>query len=233
MVLDGLSDRLPYAVMSVGPGIVAVGAFILCMLATGVILAVSAYRGASPETMVLCGVAIGSLCTAGTMILQYFADDIQLAAMVFWSFGDLGRADWADLGLMVAVLLPAGLYFFLRRWDFNAVEAGDEMARGLGVHVSRLRLVGLMVSALMVSVTVACLGVIGFVGLVCPHGVRRIIGDDHRYLLPTSAVAGALLLLLADTAARQIVAPHVLPVSVLTSFLGAPTFLWLLVRKRR
>ncbi|MCF4152153.1 iron ABC transporter permease [Dethiosulfovibrio sp. F2B] len=230
MLIGNLSERAPYWLLSFGPGIVAVGAFCFCMVATAVILAISATRGAAPETMVLCGVALGSLFTAGTMFLQYFADDVQLAAIVFWTFGDLARADWQDLAVMTAVLLPAGGYFFLRRWDFNAIEAGDETARGLGVDVSRLRLRGLVISALIVSITVSYLGVIGFVGLVCPHAIRRMIGDDYRYLVPASAVAGALLLLLADTAARQILSPHVLPVAVLTSFLGAPAFLWLLLR---
>lgn len=233
MILSKISPVLPIWITSAGPGIVAIGAFLFCMIATSVILAVSAYRGASPETMVLCGVALGSLFTAGTMFLQYFADDVQLAAMVFWTFGDLGRAEWRDLAVMGAVLIPGGVYFFLKRWDFNAIEAGDETARGLGVDVSRLRLVGLVVSSLMVSVTVAYLGVIGFVGLICPHFVRRLLGDDYRYVIPASAVAGALLLLLADVSARQIMVPHVMPVAVLTSFLGAPAFLWLLVRSVR
>ncbi|SMG39371.1 FecCD family ABC transporter permease [Dethiosulfovibrio salsuginis] len=233
MVLAKISPVLPAWLVSFGPGIVALGAFVFCMIATSVILAVSAYRGASPETMVLCGVALGSLFTAGTMFLQYFADDVQLAAMVFWTFGDLARAGWKDLGVMASVLIPGGIYFYLKRWDFNAVEAGDETARGLGVDVSSLRLTGLVVSSLMVSVTVAYLGVIGFVGLICPHFIRRILGDDYRYVVPASALAGALLLLVADTCARQIMAPHVMPVAVLTSFLGAPAFLWLLIRTVR
>lgn len=233
MLLGLFSTDLPSWMSTYGPGVVAIGAFISCMVATVVILMVSSYRGASPEAIILCGVALGSLFTAGTMFLQYFADDVQLAAMVFWTFGDLGRATWQDLGVMSTVVFGGGLYFFLKRWDFNAIEAGDETAKGLGVNVSRLRLVILVVASLMVSVTVAYLGVIGFVGLVCPHAIRRLIGDDSRYVIPGSCIAGALLLLLANMAAQKVLSPHVVPVSVLTSFLGAPAFLWLLVKGKR
>lgn len=233
MILSKFNDYLPIWAQLAGPGIVAVGAFLFCLAATSVILAVASVRGASPETMVLCGVALSSLFTAGTMFLQFFADDVQLAATVFWTFGDLARADWTDLAVMASVLVPGGVYFFLKRWDFNGMEAGDEAAMGLGIDVSGLRLKGLVISALMVSVTVAYLGVIGFVGLVSPHAVRRIIGDDYRYVVPGCAVAGSLLLLAADGFAKVVMAPHVLPVAVLTSFLGAPAFLWLLVRGRK
>lgn len=182
--------------------------------------------------MVLTGVALGALFTAGTMFLQYFADDVQLAAMVFWTFGDTARANWNHLGLIFGVTLAAGLYFAANAWNYNAVDAGDEAAKGLGVRVERVRLLGMLAATLVTAVTIAFLGVIGFVGLVTPHMLRRIIGSDHRYLLPATALAGAVLLLAADTAARLILAPHVLPVSVLTSFLGAPVFLSLILRRR-
>ena len=180
--------------------------------------------------MVLAGVAIGSLFTAGTMFLQYFADDVQLSAMVFWTFGDTARASWAELGVLALVTLPAAVYFILNSWNYNAIDAGDETARGLGVHVGRVRLVGMMVASLVTAALIAFLGIIGFVGLVVPHMIRRLIGGDHRFLLPASLVVGGALLLAADTAARLMLAPHVLPVSVLTAFLGAPVFLALILK---
>ena len=212
------------------PYLTTMTAFIFCLLATGVILVISRIRGASPEVMILAGVALSSLFTAGTMFLQYFADDTQLAAVVFWSFGDVGRANWKELGIMSGVVLFAILFFVANRWNYNAIDAGDETAKGLGVNVERIRLIGMVVSALVSAVIVSFLGVIGFVGLVCPHMVRRIIGDDQRYLIPGSAVMGGILLLASDTAARLIVAPYVLPVAVLTAFMGAPTFIYLLIR---
>lgn len=215
------------------PYVTTIMAFLFCLLATGVILLVSRIRGASPEVMVLAGVAIASLFTAGTMFLQYFSNDAQLAAVVFWTFGDVGRANWAELCLLTVIVAGATVFFIGNRWNYNAIDAGDETAKGLGVDVERVRLVGMVIAALVSAVIVAFLGVIGFIGLVCPHMVRRIIGDDQRYLIPGSLVMGAILLLASDTVARLIVAPYVLPVAVLTAFMGAPAFLYLLLRGYR
>jgi iron complex transport system permease protein len=208
-------------------------AFAFCLVAAAVIIAVSRLRGASPETMILTGVALGALFTAGMMFLQFFADDVQLAAMVFWTFGDVGRASWPELGLFSGVTALATLYFIVNGWNYNAVDAGDETAQGLGVRVQRIRLLGMLVASLVTAVIVAFLGIIGFVGLVCPHMVRRLIGGDHRFLLPATVVAGGLLLLVSDTVARLILAPHLLPVSILTAFMGAPAFIYLLIRGYR
>ncbi|NYT06162.1 MAG: iron ABC transporter permease [Methanomicrobiales archaeon] len=207
-------------------------AFLFCLVATAIILAISRIRGASPEVMVLAGVAIGSLFTAGTMFLQYFADDVQLAAVVFWTFGDIGRSDWQELALMGIVVALATVYFYFNRWNYNAIDAGDETAKGLGVNVERIRLWGMLVASCVTAVVISLLGVIGFVGLVCPHMVRRLIGDDHRFLIPGTCVCGAILLVASDTVARIMLAPHILPVAILTAFLGAPVFIYLIIRGR-
>ncbi len=205
-------------------------AFATSLVATGTVLLLSRLRGATPESMILTGVALASLFTAGTMLLQYFADDTQLAAMVFWTFGDLARARWHELGLMACVVIFCALYFLANGWNLNALDAGEETAASLGVPVKRVRMQGMLLASLVSSVIVALVGVIGFVGLVCPHAVRRIIGDDHRFLLPGSALLGAFLLLCGDTVSRLILAPRILPVSILTSFLGAPMFIWIIAR---
>ena len=220
------------AVNITNPYVTTLSAFLFSLAAAGVIMAVSRIRGATPEVMILTGVALGALFTAGTMLLQYFADDVQLAAMVFWTFGDTARADWNDLGLMAVLVAGAMLFFTLQAWPYNAIDAGDETAKGLGVRVERVRMLGMLVSSLLTAVIIAFLGIIGFVGLVVPHMVRGIIGSDHRFLLPASLLGGGLLLLISDTVARLIIAPHVLPVSVLTSFLGAPIFIALILRRR-
>ncbi|MDO9036529.1 MAG: iron ABC transporter permease [Methanoregula sp.] len=212
------------------PYLTTIVAFFFCMLATAIILLISHLKGASPEVMVLTGVALSSLFGAGVMFLQYFSSDTQLAAVVFWTFGDVGRATWDTLPFMALVVAAATLFFIYNRWNYNAIDAGDETAQGLGVNVARTRIVGMTVAALVSAVIVALLGVIGFVGLVCPHMVRRVIGDDQRFLIPGSAVAGAILLLASDTVARIIVAPYILPVAVLTAFMGAPVFIFLLFR---
>lgn len=215
------------------PLITTACAFAWSMIAAVVIILVSRVRGATPEVMVLTGVALGALFTAGTMFLQYFADDVQLAAMVFWTFGDAARASWSELGLLALVTALASAYFLSKGWDYNAIDAGDETAKGLGVRVDRDRIVGMLVASLLTAVIVSFLGVIGFVGLVVPHMVRRFIGGDHRFLLPASILGGGLLLVASDTAARIMLAPHVLPVSVLTAFMGAPVFIYLIVRGGR
>jgi len=207
-------------------------AFLFSMMTSFFIVAVARMRSAKPETMILAGVALGALFTAGTMFLQFFADDVQLAAMVFWTFGDVARAGWKELAVMAGVTIAATIYFIFNAWDYNAVDAGDETARGLGVRVERVRLTGMLVASLVTAATVSFLGIIGFVGLVCPHMVRRLIGADNRFLLPASAVLGAVLLLVSDTAARLILAPHLLPVSILTAFMGAPVFMILIVKGR-
>lgn len=220
------------AVTIANPYLTTVIAFIFCMLASMVIVTIARLRGATPEVMVLSGVALGSLFGAGTMFLQYFADDVQLAAMVFWTFGDVARAGWGEIRIMGIVVLLAVLFFIYNRWNYNAIDAGDETARGLGVRVETVRMVGMIVASLVTATVVSFLGIIGFVGLICPHIVRRVIGDDHRFLMPASCLTGGVLLLASDTVARLLLAPHVLPVSILTAFLGAPAFLYLLMRRR-
>ena len=234
MVLDsGFMTSGRQAVTIVNPSITTLAAFVASLAASAVIIAISRLRGSRPETMVLTGVALGALFTAATMFLQYFATDVQLAAMIFWTFGDTARASWSELGIMTAVVAPCFLFFWARSWDYNAMDAGDETARGLGVRVERERMTGMFLASLVTAVLIAFLGIIGFVGLVIPHMFRRVIGADHRFLLPASLAGGALLLLISDTAARLLLAPHLLPVSVLTAFLGAPTFLYLIIRGRR
>ncbi len=217
------------AVTISNPCLTTIFAFIACLVTSMFIVAIARVRGATPEVMVLSGVAIGALFSAGTMFLQYFADDVQLAAMVFWTFGDVGRAGWREVLYMAAVVTSGLLFFGANRWNYNAMEAGDDTARSLGVSVQKVRMLGMIAASLITATIVSFLGVIGFVGLVCPHIVRRFIGDDYRYVLPASCLTGSVLLLASDTAARLILAPHVLPVAILTAFLGAPTFLYLLI----
>lgn len=208
----------------------AFSAALACMV---VVLAIASATRGTPEVMILSGVALSSLFTAGTMFLQYFAQDSQLAAAVFWSFGDVSRASWRDIPLMGGMLLLCFCLFFFRRFDLNALDCGDETALSLGVSAPRIRLETMVATSLLAAVMVALLGVIGFVGLVCPHMLRRFLGSDHRFLLPGSVMMGGLLLLAADTGARLIFAPRTLPVSVFTAFLGAPVFLALIARRRR
>ncbi|PIE52243.1 iron ABC transporter permease [Candidatus Fermentibacteria bacterium] len=221
------------AVSITNPYITTCSAFSACIVAAGVILLIARLGKASPEVMVLAGVSLASLFSAGTMLLQYFADDVQLAAMVFWTFGDLARASWREVLLISSVTFGVSVYFILNIWNYNAIDAGDETAGSLGVSVERKRLAGMLAASLVTATIISFVGVIGFAGLVAPHMARRLLGDDHRYLIPGSMIAGALLLLAADTAARTVLSPRVIPVAIVTAFAGAPVFIWLLVRGYR
>lgn len=212
------------------PYLVTGSAFICSMVATIIILLLARFRGFSPEAMILAGVALSSLFSSGTILIQYFAQDVKIAAAVFWTFGDLGRAAWNEVVILACITGLSVIYFMFRRWDYNALDSGEETAKSLGVHVENIRMGGMFVSSLITAVAVSFLGVIGFIGLVGPQIMRRIIGGDHRYLIPASALTGSLLLLVSDTLARTMIAPVVLPVGAITSFFGAPLFLYLLAR---
>lgn len=218
------------AVTVSNPYIVTICAFAFSMLSTFVVLGLSRFRKVSPETMILSGVALSALFGGGTTIMQYFADDVSLSAIVFWTFGDMGRTSWKQIVIMAVIVLLASIYFISNRWNYNALQSGENSAKGLGVNVDAMRLTGMVVCSFTAAVIVSFVGIINFVGLVSPHVMRRIIGDDYRFLLPASALMGALMLLFSDTVARLVVAPVVLPIGAITSFLGAPLFLYLLFK---
>jgi iron complex transport system permease protein len=212
--------------------IIVLCAFIGSLITVTSLVLLSSLRKLSPASLILAGVAISAFFGSATMLLQYFATDVQVASSVFWTFGDLKKAEWGGLGVIAILLFPTAGYFFWRGWQFNAMVWGDDMASSLGVGVHSLRLTSLVLAALVVSVTTAFMGIIGFVGLIGPHIVRMIIGEDHRFLFPYAALAGALLLVVSDLLARTVMTPIVLPVGILTSFAGAPLFLYLLVKHK-
>jgi iron complex transport system permease protein len=195
-----------------------------------VILGLSKFRQVSPEGIVLAGVAISSMFTGATTLIQYFADEVQLSTLVFWTFGDLGSTGWEDLGGMSAIVVILCVYCFAHRWDYNALLSGEETAISLGIHVKRLTLVGMVLCCLCSSVVVSNVGLISFIGLVAPHIVRMVVGNNHVYLIPGSILGGAALLLLGDLFARTVISPVILPIGAITSFLGGPLFLYLLFK---
>ncbi len=208
-------------------------AFLSSLIAAVALVLIARLKGSNPETLILAGVALSTLFAAGVTGLQYLASDVEIASIIFWTFGDVGRVTWGELLPMAFVVLFSLSYFTLRSWSLNAVDSGDETAISLGVNPSRLRVEGMLVASLATATVVALVGIIGFIGLIVPHMVRRILGGDERFVLPASALGGALLLLVADLAARNLASPLIVPVGVLTSFLGAPLFLYLVVRRKR
>ena len=222
------------AILLLGPQIflVTLSAFAGAMCSTIVIMILAGFKRLSPESIILAGVALTSLFMSGTVLVQYLASDTQLAMVVFWTFGDVARASWMEIGVLSFVVLGVTLFLILRRWDLNAMAAGEEAARGLGVNVNRLRLFGMLAAVVMAALATAFHGVIAFVGLIAPHIARRLVGADHGLLIPFSSIIGALLLLAADTLGRVIFGSGALPVGIITSFMGAPMFLYLLIRSK-
>ena len=214
---------------SIGLG-VPVCAFVGSIAVALVILGLSRFRNISPEGIVLSGVAISAMFTGATTLIQYFADEVQLATLVYWTFGNLGSTNWRELQVMGTVVAVLIAYCYFHRWDYNALLSGTETAISLGINVQRLTILNMILCCLTTSVIVANVGLIGFIGLVAPHIVRMVVSNNHVYLIPGSILTGATILLLSDLFARVVISPVILPIGAITSFLGGPLFLYLLFK---
>lgn len=237
-VSQGATFGAAFAIVVLGMGSttgfgIPLCAFLGSIAVALVILGLSRFRQVSPEGIVLAGVAISSMFTGATTLIQYFADEVELSTLVFWTFGDLGATSWEDLGGMGAIVAVLCVYCILHRWDYNALLSGEETAISLGINVKRLTLVNMVLCCLCSSVVVSNVGLISFIGLVAPHIVRMAVGNNHVYLIPGSILGGATLLLLGDLFARTIISPVILPIGAITSFLGGPLFLYLLFKGGR
>lgn len=210
------------------PYLISMMAFVFSALSTLAILGLGRIRSFSPSSLVLSGIALGVIWNAGTTLLEYFATDIGLSAMVMWSFGDLSRATWAGDYLLIGTVLAGFVLFFLLSWKYNALLAGETYAESLGVKVKLLRFVSLLYASLITALVVSFYGIIGFVGIICPHVMKRFLGNDHRLLIPASFFSGTVLLVLSDTLSRTIGRGASLPVGAITAMLGAPFFLYIL-----
>lgn len=210
-----------------------IAAFIGGLVTTLLLYKVATRHGqTSIATLLLAGIALGSLALAATGILIYMADDRQLRDLTFWSMGSLAGSTWSKVAgagpIIILSLLP--LPFMAR--GLNALTLGEAAAFHMGVAVQRLKNVAIVSVAAAVGASVAVSGGIGFVGIVVPHILRMVIGPDHRFLLPASALLGGSLLIVADVVARTIVSPAELPIGILTAGVGGPFFLWMLLRQR-
>lgn len=207
-------------------------AFLGALTATVLVLGVARLAGAtSADRLVLAGVAVSFVIMAGANILIFLGDPKATHTVVFWMLGGLGLAQWDHLIWPLTVLVPCGLWLWLQSGRLNAMSLGDETAASLGIEVGRFRLSVFVASALITGVMVAFSGIIGFVGLMMPHLVRLIMGGDNARLLPASAYAGALFLILADALARVVMAPEDLPIGVVTGLTGGIFFIWMMSRR--
>jgi iron complex transport system permease protein len=217
-----------------GSYLLPVFAFLGSLFTTILLYVIATSQGqTSVATMLLAGIALAAILGAGAGLLTYISDDQQLRDLTFWSMGGLGGATWGKVLTclpFIAISLVA-IPFFAK--GLNALLLGDHQARHMGIPVQRLKRFLVVCIALAVGAAVSVSGTIGFVGIIVPHVLRLVIGPDHRFLLPASALLGAILLIVADMVARTIAAPAELPIGIIMSAIGGPFFLWLLLKNRR
>lgn len=208
-------------------------AFLFAGLACAGVYGIGQARESSPEMLVLGGIALLFLFQALLALLQFVASPEALQQIVFWLFGSLQKASWGKLWIIGAVLLACIPVLLADIWRLTALKLGDERARGLGIDVRRLRLRCFVLISALTGVAVAFVGTIGFVGLVAPHVARILVGEDQRGFLPASALYGALLLSLASIASKTVLPGAIVPIGIVTSLIGVPFFVWLIMRNRR
>ncbi|HGL3853384.1 TPA: FecCD family ABC transporter permease [Klebsiella aerogenes] len=208
-------------------------AFIGSLAVMAVIFILSRAGDGSLSRLLLVGIAINALSGALVGVLAWLSNDAQLRQLSLWGMGSLGQAEWPTLLVAASLIIPASIAVWRMATRLNLLQLGDEEAHYLGVNVRAIQRLLFLCSAVLVAAAVAISGVIGFIGLVVPHLMRMWLGADHRGLIPGSLLAGAILLLIADTLARTVAAPAEMPVGLLTSLLGAPWFLWLIFRREK
>jgi len=216
-----------------GPYVLIGNAFFFALLCSGFIIGLSAIKGATSETLILAGIAVNYFFSAMSQLFHYFATDEQLRLMTSWGMGDLASFSWAKIPLILGVFAVCMPLLMLKAWDLNIMTAGDETAKSIGVNANRVRVYIMLVSSLVVATVVCFTGTIGFIGLVAPHMARMILGGDHRFLIPASGILGAVVLVAADAVAMNIVAPTVIPTGIMTSVIGVPFFMYLMLKGKR
>lgn len=210
----------------------------ICAFTGGLVITAMVYRLGRRDgqthvaTMLLAGIALAALAGALIGLFTYLADDATLRSLTFWNLGSLNGASYARLWPLLIITIGVALWLPRRAKALNALLLGESEARHLGINTEQLKRELVFITALGVGAAVAAAGMVGFIGLVVPHLLRLIVGPDHRLLLPASALAGASLLLLADLIARLALAPAELPIGIVTALIGAPFFLYLLLRSR-
>jgi iron complex transport system permease protein len=230
-----LAMILGVGVITFAGGYLIVGnAFIFCFIALVLVYLIARVRGMTSETVILAGVAVGFLFSALLSLVQYVAPESEaVSEIVFWLMGGLNGTTWENVLICAPIVVVVSVLMIQQSWNINVMSMGEDVAKSLGVNSKRLLTVNMLLETLATASIIAFTGVIGFVDLVAPHIARMLIGSDHRYLIPCSMLVGALVLLSADTVGRLIIAPSELPVGIVTSLLGVPFFIYLLVNRRR
>ena len=211
---------------------ITIGAFAASLLTVALVFTVSRHtRGDRVLGLVLAGIMVSSLFQSGTSFLKLVADpNNQLPQITYWLMGSLSGAAWSDIGFVLLPMLCGLIPLFLLRWQLNVITMGDDEARAMGVDPRKIRLWIAVASTLVTASAVSVSGMIGWVGLVIPHMMRRIVGSDYRFLMPASMLGGGIFLLIVDNVSRNATTAGI-PIGILTAFIGAPFFLWLITGK--
>ena len=224
-------------ILGVGAGLgdfaIIINAFIFSLIPMLVIISLSKFRKATPSMMILAGIATMYIFSAMTTLMMISADADDVQSVYMWTVGTLDKATWTTIPYVFIVVVAGAIFLQIKAKDLNVISAGDDGAKSLGVNVERTRKFTLVAISLMTAAVVSFTGVIGFIGMVSPHVVRAFLGSDHKFLLSASALFGATLLLGADAIARTVVSPTILPVGVITAFIGGPLFLYLIMFRKK
>ena len=220
--------------LSVATGLLAVPAtaFVSCVGTALLVYGISRTGGIVPvETLLLAGIAVGSLFSALVSFFQFIAGE-KLSSVVLWLLGGLGSASWQQVWIVLPIVAVGTFIIMLYARDLNLMTIGEEHASSLGVDTNKVILILILATSMVTAAAVSFAGIIGFVGLIIPHTVRLMVGPDHRILMPASILAGAAFLVDADALSRVLMAPAELPVGIITAVFGAPFFLYLLRRRK-
>ncbi|MDR7152495.1 iron complex transport system permease protein [Hydrogenophaga palleronii] len=219
------------------PSLVAIplSAFVFCMLAASFLFGLALMRHVNSQTLILAGIALLFLFQSLLSLLQFLSSPELNQQIIFWLFGSLMRTTWPMLAITAGVTLACALLLHRDAWQLTCLRLGEARARSLGVNVTRLRLRTLVLVALMTATAVSFVGIIGFIGLVSPHIARMQVGEDQRFLIPQSALCGALMLSVASVLSKSIVPGALFPIGIVTALIGVPFMIWLILgnRKRR
>ncbi|WP_425102389.1 FecCD family ABC transporter permease [Tropicibacter sp. S64] len=212
---------------------VPINAFAMAMAASLLIFGLSTLRGVTVETIVLLGIALVFSFNAALALLQYFASEQALSAVVFWTMGSLTKATWAKVAVTAVILAVCTPLFARRAWALTAIRLGETRAAAMGVPVKRLRLESLFLVSLLAAVPVSFVGTIGFIGIVGPHVARLLLGEDQRFFLPGAMLSGAVILSATSVLSKAILPGAVLPIGIITALVGVPFFAALILTKGR
>ena len=217
---------------------VVLNAFIFALIPMAVIIMVSKARSASPTTMIMAGIAVMYIFNAMTTIIKLWVSPEALSSLYAWGVGSIdingsGVNGWEAVQVMTAFVAVGFILLMLISRKLNVASTGDESARSMGVDADQLRIISLLIVSLLAAGVVSFTGLIGFIGLVCPHIARMFVGSDNRYLIPASAAFGAALLTVADIIGKTVIYPSTIQVGVITAFIGGPLFLYLIVKQKK